>query len=67
MFPIKAGGPFGVLLPSILIIFSWMALKLLLRSLGAVKSCGGGPTGAGRSTFCADFERYRSSSFCALF
>jgi hypothetical protein len=58
MFPRRLGGPFGVLLElSIILSRSYVELKLFLRSFGAVRSYGGGPTGVGMSTLCADLDR----------
>ena len=52
MVAYKDGGPFGVLDElSSKVKRSCVALKLFLRSFAEVRMGGGGPTGAGMSTF----------------
>jgi hypothetical protein len=57
MVAYKDGGPLGVLDElSSKVNRSEVALKLFLRSFADVRMGGGGPTGAGMSTFYADFD-----------
>ena len=58
MVAYKDGGPLGVLDElSSKLKRSCVALKLFLRSFAYVMMGGGGPIGAGMSTFCADLDR----------